>query len=251
LTEGHSIRKVTLALGVSRQTIRKFGRARPEREHESKQGESIALVSPHLDAEVFAPWEQLIDWVGVRAAVTSGAIIKQVHAEKAPEVNYTVFRRGARLPRRRSFYDSRINQVRGPKWTIATESRSWLSRRAKFGRSSFSSGSAVLLVCLWRVCERPEVARFHRITRGNVDLFRGLTQSVVVDNLKSGVKRAHRYDPDVNPTYCDCGNHQGMAVLPARPYKRRDKACVEATVEAIYRDFSQGCATGTSIHSQS
>ena len=62
---------------------------------------------------------------------------------------------------------------------------------------------------------------------------------LVVDNLKSGIKKAHRYDPDVNPTYCDYGNHQGFAVLPARPYTPRDKACVEATIGAIQRSFFQ------------
>jgi hypothetical protein len=48
--------------------------------------------------------------------------------------------------------------------------------------------------------------------------FGGVTPYVVIDNLKSGVKSAHRYDPDINPTYCEYGNHQGFAVLPARPY---------------------------------
>ena len=54
--------------------------------------------------------------------------------------------------------------------------------------------------------------------------FGGVTPYVVVDNLKSGVHRAHLYDPDVNPTYCDFSNHMGVAVLPARPRTPRDKA---------------------------
>ena len=47
--------------------------------------------------------------------------------------------------------------------------------------------------------------------------FGGVTPYVVVDNLKSGVHRAHLYDPDVNATYCDFSNHAGFAVLQARP----------------------------------
>ena len=76
LTEGHSIRKVSQALGVSRQTVRKFGRDRRERDHEPKPGVALALAPPHLDTEERAPWEQAIDWARVRAAVTSGATIK-------------------------------------------------------------------------------------------------------------------------------------------------------------------------------
>jgi transposase len=50
---------------------------------------------------------------------------------------------------------------------------------------------------------------------------------VVPDNLKSAVTRACRYEPDINPTYADCIAYYGSAVLPARPYKPKDKAKVE------------------------
>jgi transposase len=50
---------------------------------------------------------------------------------------------------------------------------------------------------------------------------------LVPDNLKSGVSRASRYEPDLNPTYQDMAEHYGCAVLPARPRKPRDKAKVE------------------------
>jgi transposase len=50
---------------------------------------------------------------------------------------------------------------------------------------------------------------------------------LVPDNLKSGVTRASRYEPDLNPTYADMAAHYGCAVLPARPRRPRDKAPVE------------------------
>jgi hypothetical protein len=67
--------------------------------------------------------------------------------------------------------------------------------------------------------------------------FKGTTKYVVLDNLKSGVSRAHRYDPEINPTYCDYANHAGFAALPARVRTPRDKAAVEATIGVIQRDF--------------
>lgn len=69
--------------------------------------------------------------------------------------------------------------------------------------------------------------------------FGGVTPYVTPDNLKSGVHQAHLYDPDVNPTYCDFANHMGFAVLPARPYKSRDKASVESANGVIQRGFFQ------------
>jgi transposase len=50
---------------------------------------------------------------------------------------------------------------------------------------------------------------------------------LVPDNLKSGVAKASKYEPDLNPTYADMAEHYGCAALPARPRKPRDKATVE------------------------
>lgn len=51
---------------------------------------------------------------------------------------------------------------------------------------------------------------------------------VTGDNLKSGVTKPCRYEPDLNRTYSDLAEHYGVALLPARPKKPRDKAKVEA-----------------------
>jgi hypothetical protein len=69
--------------------------------------------------------------------------------------------------------------------------------------------------------------------------FGGVTPYLVLDNLKSGVHRAHLYDPDLNPTYCDFANHMGFAVLPARPRKPRDKGSGETHIGVLQRDFYQ------------
>jgi len=63
----------------------------------------------------------------------------------------------------------------------------------------------------------------------------GVPNIVVPDNLKSGVTRAHRYEPDLNPTYQDMATHYGVAVVPARVRKPRDKAKVEVGVQIVER----------------
>ena len=47
---------------------------------------------------------------------------------------------------------------------------------------------------------------------------------VVCDNLRSRVTRPHRYEPDVDATYAEMAAHYGVAVIPARAYRPRDKA---------------------------
>lgn len=65
--------------------------------------------------------------------------------------------------------------------------------------------------------------------------FGGVPAQVVPDNLKSGIIKACLYDPEVNRTYADLATHYGTAVLPARPYKPRDKAKVEVGVQVVER----------------
>jgi len=63
----------------------------------------------------------------------------------------------------------------------------------------------------------------------------GVPELVVPDNLRAGVSKAHRYEPDTNPTYQDMAAHYGVAVLPARVRRPRDKAKVEAGVLVVER----------------
>jgi transposase len=53
---------------------------------------------------------------------------------------------------------------------------------------------------------------------------------LVPDNLKSGVHRASFYDPEINRSYGAMAEHYHVGILPARPYRPRDKAKVEAGV---------------------
>jgi transposase len=63
-----------------------------------------------------------------------------------------------------------------------------------------------------------------------LEFFGGVPTLTVPDNTRTAVTRACRYDPDLNPTCQDFAVHYGMGVVPARPYKPRDKAKVESAV---------------------
>ena len=67
------------------------------------------------------------------------------------------------------------------------------------------------------------------------EFYGGVPAMVVPDNLKSGVTKSCRYEPDINPTYADFIDYYGTAVLPARPSKPKDKAKVENAVLVVER----------------
>ena len=60
--------------------------------------------------------------------------------------------------------------------------------------------------------------------------FGGVPAMLVSDNLKSGITKACFYEPAVNRSYAEMATHYETAIVPARPYKPRDKAKVEAAV---------------------
>lgn len=62
------------------------------------------------------------------------------------------------------------------------------------------------------------------------EYFLSAPRVLVPDNLKSGVNQACFYEPEINSTYADMAEHYGCVVLPARPYRARDKAKVEVGV---------------------
>ena len=67
------------------------------------------------------------------------------------------------------------------------------------------------------------------------EFFQGVPELLVPDNLKSGVKQPHRYEPDLNPTYQDMAQHYGVAAIPARVRRPKDKSKAELGVQVVQR----------------
>jgi transposase len=65
--------------------------------------------------------------------------------------------------------------------------------------------------------------------------FGGAARQTVSDNLKAGIIKACFHEPTVNRTYADMARHYRTAIVPARPYKPRDKAKVEVGVQVVGR----------------
>lgn len=62
----------------------------------------------------------------------------------------------------------------------------------------------------------------------------GVPEAIVPDNLKSAVKKASRYEAELNDSFAAFAAHYNTYVFPARVYKPKDKALVEGAVKIIY-----------------
>lgn len=65
--------------------------------------------------------------------------------------------------------------------------------------------------------------------------FGGVPRLLVPDNLRAAVTKANRYAPVLNENYARMARHYGTAIIPARPYKPKDKSKAENAVLIVER----------------
>jgi transposase len=85
-----------------------------------------------------------------------------------------------------------------------------------------------------RACESQRKEDFLPTIVRCINYYGRSPKALVPDNLKSAVDKANNYEADINRDLLDLGNHYGMAILPARSLKPRDKAWVERMVQIVY-----------------
>ncbi len=226
--QGLTARKIAKTLKVGRNTIKRV----------LSRGEPIP-------AGAIAPvWAKAVDWEKVRLEVARGVQMNILAAEHAGgKISYvqfwrqfnktypelpTVTMRLDHKPGEKCFFDyaEGIDVV-----DVTTgEVRSTSLCCGVMAMSSYTYGEFTFTQ------KRDDLIR---AMENAFRYFEGLTPYVTVDNQRAAVDRAHWYDPDVNPTFVDFANHWGFAVIPARPFKPRDKGGNESAIGVIQRQFFQ------------
>ena len=85
-----------------------------------------------------------------------------------------------------------------------------------------------------KACMSQQSADFLGCLADNLDFIGGVPCGIVCDNLKPAVKKASKYDPEINLSMADFGRHYNTAILPTRAHKPKDKALVESAVNILY-----------------
>ncbi len=68
-----------------------------------------------------------------------------------------------------------------------------------------------------------------------LNFFSGCPEINAVDNVKSGVRSPHLYEPDINQAILEFARHDDLTIIPARKRKPKDKAVVESAVQVVER----------------
>lgn len=80
-----------------------------------------------------------------------------------------------------------------------------------------------------------QLADFVSATTRALEYFGAVPEIIMPDQLRSAVSRPCLYEPEINATFSEMGQHYGCAIVPARPKKPRDKAKVEVGVQIAQR----------------
>ena len=79
-----------------------------------------------------------------------------------------------------------------------------------------------------------ELPHWINACRHSFEYFEGVPAGLVPDAYKGAVTKACKYEPVANQTFQEFADHYGTVILPARPYKPKDKPLVEGAVKIIY-----------------
>lgn len=227
-SRGMSTRKIAKTLKVGRDTVKKV----------ITRGDVVAVGSE------IPNWAKAIDWEKVRLEVSKGVQMNILAKENAAEkISYVQFWR--------QFYKTypsvpnvtmRLDHKPGEKsFFDYTEGIDIIDRETGEIKKTFLM-CGVMAMSSYTFGEFTFTQKRDDLIRSMENAFRyfgGVTPYVTVDNQRAAVDKAHWYDPEVNPGFMDFANHWGFAVIPARPYRPRDKAGNESNIGVVQRQFYQ------------
>lgn len=73
--------------------------------------------------------------------------------------------------------------------------------------------------------------------RNALHYFGGVPALIVPDNLKAAITKSSNYEAIINEVFGSFAEHYNTNVLPARPYKPKDKSLVEGAVKLTYKEI--------------
>jgi hypothetical protein len=240
---GHSQRKVTSLLGIHRSTVRKYW--------------NIPLPLP---PNVEPGWVKGLDWSHLADEVENKTPKKILHEELSHAFELPTYSSFCRI------LAKKINKNSGTEITVRIPRTPGESLETDYSGESISilcpstgeiQGTELFvgtMSCSGKIyAEFTESQRLEDWIGSHNRMFKffgGIPKFEICDNLKSGVTKADKYDPEINRTFNDMAKHYGLAIDPADIYSPKHKPNVEKSVDILQHDFFPRVRnkTFTSLH---
>lgn len=260
---GRSQSEIATSLGVDRKTIRKYlapaiaagmepgGPAVSTAEWAEQINKWFpGLADTRLRQTTWPEIERHRDYIAdmLKIGVTQATIHQRLRDEQGLQASVASVKRwvAANLP----------EEVRRDRVTVLGEDAepgaeaqidyghlgSWIDPRS--GKKHRVWAFVLVLVCSRLMFVRPVLRMDQRAwTEAHVaafEFFGGVPARMVPDNLKTGVDKPDLYDPKLNRSYAELGEHYGVLIDPARAAKPKDKPRVERPMPYVRDSFWRG-----------
>ncbi|MFC6522965.1 IS21 family transposase [Undibacterium arcticum] len=245
---GRSKREIARVIGASPTTVSDYlsriklaGLSYPLPPEMDEQALDRLLFPPSEPSAVQRPepdWAQVHDGLR-RKGVTLDLLWQEYKSEQPEGYQYSAFCGHYRRWRQRLTLSMRQTHTPGERLFLdyagqtvsVTDQHSGEIREAQIFVAVLGASNYTFLEATWSQ-QLPDWIGSHVRP---MNFYGGTTELWVPDNLRSGVTKASRYEPDINPTYQDLASHYEVGVLPARARKPKDKAKVENGVLVVER----------------
>jgi transposase len=259
--QGWSQRRIARELGLDRKTVRRYLAAvalskSPTNPRTGSEPQNPILPAPPAGAEpgpesksptdpqtgvlalggagpdsLCEPWKE-----GIEAALAAGLSIQRIYQDLRAEHGFggsydSVWRFVRRLERVLELPFRRIEVEPGAELQVDFGQGAWViedgkRRRTHLFRAVLGHSRKGYSEAVWR--QTTEI--FIRCLENAFRYLGGVTQSVIIDNLRAAVSQADWFDPELNPKLEEFGRHYGTVILPCKPKMPRHKGKVESGV---------------------
>lgn len=248
--QGHSIHQLTARLGMARNTVRHY--LRTLQGSGQPLGELLTSEDTHLDALLnpAQPTAQsnrqarlLERMPTIHQQVVAGITLYQLwleYREQHPDgFQYTQFGVNYRRWRQHLEASLHLEYKAGDKLFVDFAGKKLHLTDPLTGEQTPVEVFVAILghsqLTYVQAVPSQKTADFLLALEGAMRFVGGVPQAIVPDNLKAAVRRAHRYEPELNPSLADFALHFGTSILPARVGKPKDKPLVEGAVRILYQ----------------
>lgn len=231
-----SQRKIAAALGISRNTVKKYL-------------ELGAKIPSPTKEPYSAPWATRVDWNQVKSETELGVCLYHYWEERidvegavsGAAISYTSFWR--EFKRRYPAIPIDFHKIHPPGERCEMD---YKGETRGLGYTDPATGIYVpcrlfgAILCFSQyvfmrvTADEKQVSMLASVAKA-FDYFGGVPETIAVDNAKAQVTSAHRYDADINPEFFKFANHYNIAPLAMRPGEPKDKNLIENALGVFWR----------------
>lgn len=230
---GHTDRAIARALKCRRLKVAQIRKGAIKLEHVAHQ-----KVPPEGPL-----WTQLLDWEWIQRELKEGHELKKIWEEKVSKITtYSNFWK--QLNKKFPLFIQKTVTLRtfrpGEHCEVdyAGSRVEWIDSKGEIREAHIFIGILCFSQMIFAYAsENEKSVHWLNSHRKMYEAWGGVPSVTVCDCLKQGVIKAHRYDPDINPSYSEFAAHYKTAIVPARPKHPKDKALVEGAVKLVTRAF--------------